>query len=203
MTNHIKYRLHCIGLNLIDRLEIHNTKTGKRLTQEAKREEVRFLTRIASGARLFLYLDRGLWGFSVKVLLDTSFILPTLGIDTGKEVYQAPRKLDDKTQICFSSLTLVEALLAIARVSKITALEQETFERGLKSIVRSGRYQAITEPPEAYVKALNLYREGHKDTIDNIIYAVFVHLDIKLLTIDKVHSLRKNLKNTLISPSEL
>jgi hypothetical protein len=32
---------------------------------------------------------------TLKVLLDTSFILPTLGIDTGIEVKEALNKLDE------------------------------------------------------------------------------------------------------------
>jgi predicted nucleic acid-binding protein len=143
----------------------------------------------------------------MRVLLDTTFLLPTLGIDTGREALRALMRLDERrAQICYSPLSLLECLWIVARLSKTAAVRQEGFEEGLRSIARSGRYEPIAEPPEAYAEALRLHRAGHRDMIDNLLYADSVHFNIRFLTLDE--DLRnfvksRRLKDTLISPSEL
>ncbi|MGC8935784.1 MAG: RRXRR domain-containing protein [Candidatus Methanomethylicaceae archaeon] len=47
LVRHIKYGLCYIGGNLKNRFSLHSLKTGKRITQNAKREDFRTLTRIA------------------------------------------------------------------------------------------------------------------------------------------------------------
>jgi len=46
LVKHVKYGLCYIGGNLRGRFSLHSLKTGKRLTQNAKREEFKILTRI-------------------------------------------------------------------------------------------------------------------------------------------------------------
>jgi hypothetical protein len=46
LVRHIKYRLCYIGGSLKNRLSMHSLKTGKRITQNAKREDFKILTRI-------------------------------------------------------------------------------------------------------------------------------------------------------------
>jgi hypothetical protein len=47
LVKHVKYGLCYIGGNLKDRFSLHSLKTGKRITQNTKREEFKTLTRIA------------------------------------------------------------------------------------------------------------------------------------------------------------
>lgn len=47
LVRHVKYGLCYIGGNLKDRFSLHSLKTGKRLTQNARREDFKILTRIA------------------------------------------------------------------------------------------------------------------------------------------------------------
>jgi hypothetical protein len=47
LVKHFKYGLCYIGGSLKNRLSLHSLKTGKRITQNAKREELKVLTRIA------------------------------------------------------------------------------------------------------------------------------------------------------------
>lgn len=47
----------------------------------------------------------------LRVLLDTSFILPTLGIDTGPETSEALEKLDEtEAEIHYSRFSVLESL---------------------------------------------------------------------------------------------
>ncbi len=72
--------------------------------------------------------------------------------------------------------------------------------------METGRYERIIEDSEIYNEALRVYRLGHRDMIDNILYASSLQLDLRLLTLDK--PLREfivahGLANTLLFPHEL
>ncbi len=72
--------------------------------------------------------------------------------------------------------------------------------------MQSGRYNCINEPPETFIKALELYELGHKDLIDNILYASSVHLNLKLLTLDtelKEFIKNEELKDPIIFPDQI
>jgi PIN domain nuclease of toxin-antitoxin system len=64
----------------------------------------------------------------------------------------------------------------------------------------------VKEDSKTFNDALKLHMLGHKDMIDNILYANTTHLNIKLLTLDnelKSFIRERGLKNTLIAPDEL
>lgn len=142
-----------------------------------------------------------------KVLLDTSFILPTLGIDTGKQTLKALRKLDEtNAKIYYSKFTILESLWTTVTIQKSQKLDEETFKTGLKSIMKSDRYAKIKETSEIFNNALKLHKLGHKDMIDNILYTSSLHLNLKLLTLDKqlkTFIQEKGLKDTLITPNQI
>jgi len=52
LVKHVKYKLCYIGGNLMGRLSLHSLKTGERLTQNAKREDFKILTRVAFRTQL-------------------------------------------------------------------------------------------------------------------------------------------------------
>ncbi len=57
-----------------------------------------------------------------------------------------------------------------------------------------------------FSEALRLWIMGHRDIIDNILYATTIVFDLKLLTLDAelrefIHN--KGLKDTLITPRDL
>lgn len=142
-----------------------------------------------------------------RILLDTSFILPSLGIDTGKVVTQGLKKLMDiEAEIHFSRFSILESLWIMTRLSRTTDLNTEHFSLGLRSVLESGRYKKIEENSETFKEALRLYKLGHKDMIDNILYACSAHLNLKLLTLDtelREFIREKGLSDTLISPNQI
>jgi len=143
----------------------------------------------------------------LKILLDTPFILPTLGIDAGKEVMQCLKKLADiKSEIYVSRFSILESLWVITRLIRAADLNTEHFKMGLRSILESGRYKKIEENSEIFNEALRLYKLGHKDMIDNILYASSIQLNLKLLTLDnelKEFIYEKRLNDTLIFPNQI
>ncbi len=143
----------------------------------------------------------------LRVLLDTSFILPTLGIDVGKEILVGLEKLSEiRAEIHYSRFSILEALWIAARLAKNKVLDVERFERGLRSILESNRYVEVPVKAEVFSEALRLWVMGHKDIIDNILYATTIVFDLKLLTLDAelrefIHD--KGLRDTLITPKDL
>ncbi|MGQ9690241.1 MAG: PIN domain-containing protein [Thermoproteota archaeon] len=144
---------------------------------------------------------------ALKVLLDTSFILPSLGIDTGKEVTQGLKRLAHiKAEIHISRFSILESLWMITRLSGTTGFKTEVFRLGLRSVLESHRYKTLEENSETFIEALGLYMMGHKDMIDNILYASSAHFNLKLLTLDtelKEFIREKRLNDTLISPNQI
>jgi len=143
----------------------------------------------------------------LKALLDTTFILPSLGIDVGKEVIESLKKLADlNADIYFSHFSIIEALWVAARLSKSTNFNQESFRIGLRSIMESRRYIKVEEDSEVFNQALKLRILGHKDMIDNILYASSICFNLTLITLDTelkefIHS--KGLHDTLTSPNQI
>lgn len=144
---------------------------------------------------------------TLKVLLDTSFILPTLGVDTGKEVLKGLKKLAEiKAEVHYSCFSILESLWITARLSRVVDFNVERFRHGLRSIIESRKYKKIEENSDIFNNALRLHMLGHKDMIDNIFYASSIHLNLKLLTLDielKKFINDKRLTDPLIFPNEI
>ncbi|MCD6529554.1 PIN domain-containing protein [Candidatus Bathyarchaeota archaeon] len=143
----------------------------------------------------------------LRVLLDTSFILPTLGIDVGEEALMGLRKLTEvKTELYYSRFSILESLWIAARLSKKRVFDMERFSQGLRSILEGHVYKRVEEDSQILRKALELRMLGHMDMIDNILYASSTSLNLKLLTLDtelETFIREKGLKNTLLFPSQI
>ena len=146
-------------------------------------------------------------GGKLRILLDTSFLLPTLGIDVGDDVRECLERLNNVTaELHYSRFSLLEALWIAARLVKSGSFDMERFVQGLRSIVESGRYVKVNEDYWVFKEALEMYVLGHKDMIDNILYATSTSLNLKLLTVDselKEFIRTKGLKDTIILPGQM
>lgn len=144
---------------------------------------------------------------TLRVLLDTSFILPSLGIDVGEEVSKGLKGIADiKAEIYYSHFSILESLWVAARPSTSATFNAESFNLGLRSIIEGDRYMKVEEDSKTFNDALKLYMLGHKDMIDNILYANSIRLNIKLLTLDnrlKEFIQQSRLKDTLISSDQI
>ncbi len=144
---------------------------------------------------------------ALKVLLDTSFILPSLGINVGEEVSKGLKGLADiRAEIYYSHFSILESLWVAARLSTSATFDREIFSAGLRSIIEGKRYRKMEEDSKTFDNALRLYMLGHRDMVDNILYASSSRLNLKLLTLDnelKGFVRERGLKDTLISPDQL
>jgi predicted nucleic acid-binding protein len=120
-----------------------------------------------------------------KFLLDTSYILPTLGINTGSEIERDMKSLANaKPEIYYSRFSLLESLWVAARIQE-DKFDRERFTLGLRSITEGETYTRVEEDSEIFTQALKRYRQGHRDMIDNILYESAVRLKLALFTRDK------------------
>ena len=144
---------------------------------------------------------------TLRVLLDTSFILPSLGIDVGEEVSKGLKRLDDlKAEIYYSRFSILESLWVATRLATSTTFDRESFSLGLRSIIEAGRYRKVEEDSKTFNDALRLYMLGHKGMVDNILYTCSTHLNLKLLTLDdelKEFIHERGLKDALMSPDQI
>ena len=125
-------------------------------------------------------------GSRARILVDTSFLLPVLGYETSRRVMEAWPLLAGH-ELHYSELSILEALWKISK--RLAALDDEERVEALKRVregldaIGSGMLRAETTPAAAE-KALEMYIMGHKDMIDNLLYATAEEAGLLFLTVD-------------------
>jgi predicted transcriptional regulator len=126
----------------------------------------------------------------IKVLVDSTFLLPSLGIKVAQISDSDLRelaKLQDRTRFFCIHQSLVELLGKVGKEWASTSDEKalETIEEGLRSLLESGVYTWISPSAGALVEAVKLRKKGHKDMIDNILYSTATHLGMSFLSLNR------------------
>ncbi|BCU69850.1 PIN domain-containing protein [Stygiolobus caldivivus] len=117
----------------------------------------------------------------MRILIDTSFILPPLGIDVGERVLDLIREFYGH-EVYFTELSLLEAMWVLKRLVKQgVRVDFSTVRAGLKSINKT--YHPLKIPARAYINALNDKR--HNDLIDLVLYYTAKAYGLKLLSLDE------------------
>jgi len=116
----------------------------------------------------------------LRFLVDTSFLLPAMGIETEKEVMEAI-KYFHMAEIYYLEESILEAMWKIIKV--VPASKLDRVREGIEAIMET--YKQVDPHPQAYIDAYRLYHEGHRDYIDNLIYATSQKLHLPLLTADR------------------
>jgi predicted nucleic-acid-binding protein len=116
----------------------------------------------------------------LKVLIDTSFLLPALGVEVEKEVTEAIKNFQN-AEVFYLEESLLEAMWKVLRV--VAPEELKIVEEGLNAIRNT--YKVLLPRSSSYARAYTLYRKGHRDLIDNLLYAVSIDEKIFFLTIDR------------------
>ncbi len=115
-----------------------------------------------------------------KLLVDTSFLLPAMGVDLEKEILEAIECFR-MVEVHYLEVSILEAMWKIAKVVPIGELD--LVKEGIEAITET--YKRVSPPPEAYVAAYKLYHEGHRDYIDNLLYTTSQELNLLLLRMDR------------------
>ena len=138
-----------------------------------------------------------------KVLVDSTFLLPTLGVKVSQLSDSDLReltKLRSRTRFFCIHQSLVEVLGKVGREWAQESDEHivETVEEGLRSVLESDLYTWISPTTKALMDAVQMRRKGHKDMIDNMLYSTASDLDMLFLSIDVelIKFLEENLYST-------
>ena len=123
---------------------------------------------------------RGTSKSKLRLLVDTSFLLPAMGIEIEKEAMEAIRYFR-MAEVHYLEVSIVEAMWKIIKV--VPADKLDRVREGIEAIMET--YKQVNPNPQAYIDAYKLYREGHKDYIDNLLYATSQKLHLPLLTADR------------------
>ncbi len=142
------------------------------------------------------------------ILLDTSFILPLLGIDVNNsKVHTGLKKLQSgRNDVFYTELNLYEATRVAASKIKIDKFDSNRYRAGVNSIVFGGKFNKALLQPDAYNQALDYWIMGHHDLFDNLLYVISLQNDLRFLTLDddlRDFIIKNNLPNTLISVTHL
>jgi len=131
-----------------------------------------------------------------KVLLDSTFLLPTLGImveDVEDEELRLMIRLRDRVEYYCLNHSLIEVLGKVARCIVRDPHVLDIIKIGLRSLLESGTYRWINPNVRASLIALELRVKGHRDMIDNMLYAAAMTGNMYLLSKDD--ALLRFLKN--------
>jgi PIN domain nuclease of toxin-antitoxin system len=119
------------------------------------------------------------------VLLDTSFLLPTLGLDVREITtsdMESIRAASKRARLRCSYVSFVEILGLVGKVSR--KADAKAVSAGLDSLLASGLYEWTNPTLGAVRLALELRTKGHKDNIDNILYATAAESKMLFLSLD-------------------
>jgi len=117
----------------------------------------------------------------MKALLDTSLLLPTLGI--GVEDSERLLKKLNGYELYYSEASILECLWIAVSLKRKGEFRDDIYESGMQSIFEG--YKKAEINADISLKALELYEMGHKDLIDCILYSTALHYNMKLVTLDR------------------
>ena len=129
-----------------------------------------------------------------KIILDTTYVLPLLGI----EVEGLDRDILDhliKYELYYPALLLVElesVVLKEARKRGLKSIPEQAI-KGLNFLIYSGEINIVAPTGEDLKVMYELLRRGWKDIFDLSLYATAIRIDSRVLTMDK--SFKKFLKD--------
>ena len=129
----------------------------------------------------------------MRVLLDTSLLLPTLGIDV-EGADEILKRLKNK-ELYYSDFSILECLWVVSSLKKKGKFDRDSFESGIKSILEF--YSRADVNAEIVLKAFEMYELGHKDMIDCLLYSTVLCNNMKFASLDK--ELRRFVKDNNLS----
>jgi len=128
----------------------------------------------------------------VKILVDTTYLLPVFGIEvdglTDEDLLKI-RELVLKAKIKLYCLSIIwiELIGKIYKASlehRVRLSNSELMYR-IKSLFNPKYYKWINPSPKSILIAYKLRVMGHKDLIDNLLYATSITRKMYLMTMDK------------------
>jgi PIN domain nuclease of toxin-antitoxin system len=128
---------------------------------------------------------------AIKVLLDSTYILPSFGVEVeGLSAEHATQlreaAVKGKVNFCCLSVVWVEVIGKICREKERLRKDiDDIVDIAVKSLMKSGFYEWLKPTSDAVKLAFKLRTLGHRDNIDNLLYATSTTNGMQLLTMDE------------------
>ena len=128
---------------------------------------------------------------ALEVLLDSTYLLPSFGIEVeglSDEHIEALREAWSRGLVRYYCLSVVwvEVIGKVCREARRSGAEvSDIVNVAIKALLESGMYEWVSPTPEALKLAFELRLAGHKDIIDNLLYATSITKGMVFLTMDK------------------
>ena len=128
---------------------------------------------------------------TVRALLDTTYLLPSFGISVRGLTRRDLADMRDAglagnvEYFCLSACWVELIGKVVRETSKVGLNLNSIVRRSVPSLLRSGLYRWIDPPDEAVLLAFRLRAEGHKDVVDNLLYATALIEGMRLVTMDE------------------
>ena len=122
----------------------------------------------------------------VDVLLDSTFLLPTFGVeveDIGADDLKTLKDSSKKVGLYCSYVSFVEILGKLARNS--TESNFEAIDLAIRSLLESGTYGWVNPSAKAIALAFELRTKCQRDNIDNILYSTALDAGMRFLSMDE------------------
>ena len=116
----------------------------------------------------------------MRVLLDTSLLLPTLGIEVERDDKILKRLRDH--ELYYSELSILECLWVVNSLKKKGKSDRESFETGIRSIFEC--YAKAEINAEIVLRAFEIYEMGHRDIVDCLLYSTASKNNMKFASLD-------------------
>ena len=117
----------------------------------------------------------------MKVLLDTSLLLPTLGIEVERADKILKRLRDH--ELYYSDFSILECLWVINSLKRKGKFDRDAFETGIRSVFEC--YAKAEINAEIALKAFEIYEMGHRDVIDCLLYSIAIHRNMRFASLDE------------------
>ena len=128
---------------------------------------------------------------ALKVLLDSTYLLPSFGIEVeglSDGHIRALGEARSRGLVRFYCLSVVwvEVIGKVCREARRSGVEIEpVVDRAVRSLLESGVYEWISPTSDALKLAFRLRSAGHRDMIDNLLYATSITEGMVFLAMDE------------------
>jgi len=128
---------------------------------------------------------------TIRVLLDSTYLLPSFGVEVeglSDEHIAQLREAAIKGKVRFHCLSIVwvEVIGKVCREKERIRKDIDSIvDAAVKSLIKSNFYEWLTPTVDAVKLAFKLRTMGHRDNIDNLLYATSAVNGMQLLTMDE------------------
>ena len=122
-----------------------------------------------------------------EVVLDTSYVLPILGIEVNGVSYEILKEITERFTIYYPAILLVELIGILLKEVKRKQLREIPREaiKGFNIVIYSGLINIVLPIGDDLELIYELMKCGWRDIFDATLYATALRLNAKALTLDR------------------